>query len=40
MSEKAAIDFGIRNLLDRNVQVVAGYPEPGRSFFLTSQIKF
>ena len=40
VSEKAAIDFGIRNLLDRNVQVVAGYPEPGRSFFLTSQIKF
>ena len=40
VSEKAAIDFGIRNLLDRDVQIVAGYPEAGRSFFLASQIKF
>lgn len=40
VSENAAVDFGIRNLFDRNVQVVEGYPEPGRSFFLTSQIRF
>jgi len=40
VSEKAAVDFGIRNLFDRDVQVVEGFPEPGRSFFLTSQIRF
>ena len=40
VSEKAAVDFGIRNLFDRNVQLVEGYPEAGRSFFLTSQIRF
>ncbi len=36
----ASVDFGVRNLFDRDVQVVAGYPEAGRSFFLTSQIRF
>lgn len=40
VSENAAVDFGIRNIFDRDLQVVEGFPEPGRSFFLTSQIRF
>ncbi|MFV0361121.1 TonB-dependent receptor plug domain-containing protein [Tropicimonas sp.] len=37
---RIAVDFGVRNLLDHNYELVEGYPEPGRSFFLTSQVKF
>lgn len=40
VSERAAVDFGIRNVFDRDIQVVEGFPEAGRSFFLTSQIRF
>ncbi len=40
VSSSASIDFGIRNLFDRNYQTVQGMPEAGRSFFLTSQITF
>ncbi len=36
----AAMDFGIRNLFDRDIQVVEGFPEAGRTFYLTSQLRF
>ncbi|WP_233092869.1 TonB-dependent siderophore receptor [Paracoccus sp. IB05] len=40
VSDQANVGFGIRNLFDRNVSVVEGYPEAGRTFYLTSQIRF
>ena len=36
----ASVDFGIRNLLDRNYSVVEGFREAGRTFYLTSGITF
>ncbi|WP_104493742.1 TonB-dependent receptor plug domain-containing protein [Paracoccus denitrificans] len=39
-TEQASVVFGIRNLFDRNYQLVEGYPEPGRSFFLTTRVTF
>ena len=40
VTPKASVDFAVRNIFDRNVEVVAGYPEAGRTFFLTAQTKF
>ena len=37
---KASVLFGARNLFDRNIELVEGYPEPGRVVFLTTQMKF
>ncbi|NPD13918.1 TonB-dependent receptor [Xinfangfangia sp. D13-10-4-6] len=40
ISEEADVAFGVRNIFDRNYSVVEGYPEEGRSFYLTSSIRF
>lgn len=32
--------IGARNLLDQNYQLAQGYPEPGRSFFMSAQYKY
>lgn len=39
-SEQAEVLFGVRNLFDRDHALVEGYPEPGRSFFLTTALRF
>ena len=31
---------GARNLLDQNYQLAQGYPEPGRSFFMSARYKY
>ncbi len=40
VSEQADVSFGIRNMFDRNYSVVEGFPEAGRTFYLTSSIRF
>lgn len=37
---QAGVVFGVRNLLDRNYELVEGFPEPGRSFYLTTRMTF
>ncbi|RJL20600.1 TonB-dependent receptor plug domain-containing protein [Paracoccus siganidrum] len=39
-TDRTSVVFGIRNLFDRDYQLVEGYPEPGRSFFLTTRVAF
>ncbi|WP_449041889.1 TonB-dependent receptor plug domain-containing protein [Paracoccus sp. (in: a-proteobacteria)] len=39
-TDRASVVFGVRNLLDRNYQLVEGFPEPGRSFYLTTRMTF
>ncbi|MFV0336022.1 MAG: TonB-dependent receptor [Tropicimonas sp.] len=40
ITPKIAADFGVRNIFDRDYEVVEGFPEAGRSFYLTSKIRF
>lgn len=40
VTPKASVDFAVRNIFDRDVQVMAGYPEAGRTFYLTAQSRF
>lgn len=40
VSEQATVNFGVRNIFDRDYAVVEGFPEPGRSFFLASELRF
>lgn len=39
-SDQASVVFGVRNIFDRDYQLVEGYPEPGRTFFLTTRMAF
>ncbi|WP_232844939.1 porin family protein [Paracoccus onubensis] len=39
-TDQASVVFGIRNLFDRDYQLIEGYPEPGRTFFLTTRMTF
>ncbi|MDO5371359.1 TonB-dependent siderophore receptor [Paracoccus sp. (in: a-proteobacteria)] len=39
-TQRAGVVFGVRNLFDRDYQLVEGFPEPGRSFFLTTKVTF
>ncbi|MDP0926852.1 TonB-dependent receptor [Paracoccus onubensis] len=39
-TDQASVVFGIHNLFDRDYQLVEGYPEPGRTFFLTTRMTF
>lgn len=36
----ASVVFGVRNLLDKNYELSEGFPEAGRTFFLTTGVKF
>lgn len=38
--EQTSVFFGIRNLFDRDYELVEGFPEPGRSFFVTTSVRF
>lgn len=40
VTPQASIFFGARNLFDRNIELVEGYPEPGRTFFFTTRVSF
>ena len=40
VSRRLTVGIGARNLLDRNYQLVAGFPEPGRSFFARLQARY
>lgn len=39
-SDRASIVFGVRNALDKNYELVEGFPEAGRTFFLTTAYTF
>lgn len=40
VSEQASLVFGLRNAFDKNYALVEGYPEAGRSLFMTSRLTF
>ena len=40
VTDTANVSFGIRNVTDRNYSLVDGFPEAGRSVFLTSELRF
>lgn len=39
-TEQASVIFGVRNIFDRNYELAEGFPEPGRTFFLTTRVTF
>lgn len=39
-SEQTNIVFGVRNMFDKNYELVEGFPEAGRSFYLTTSVNF
>ncbi|WP_233253499.1 TonB-dependent receptor plug domain-containing protein [Paracoccus binzhouensis] len=39
-TDRASVVFGVRNIFDRDYQLVEGYPEPGRTVFLTTWLTF
>jgi len=40
LNDHTSFDFGIRNILDEDYQLADGFPEAGRTFFLSSAITF
>lgn len=40
VTENAKVIFGVRNIFDRNYEFVEGYPEAGRSFYVTTALTF
>lgn len=39
-TDRASVVSGVRNIFDRDYQLVEGYPEPGRTVFLTTRLTF
>jgi iron complex outermembrane recepter protein len=39
-NERLTVGIGARNLLDQNYQLVAGFPEPGRSFYARLKARY
>lgn len=39
-SEAMAVNFGVRNVFDKNYELTEGYPEPGRTFYLKTRFVF
>lgn len=39
-TEQYSANFGVRNIFDRNYELVTGFPEAGRTFYLNSRITF
>lgn len=40
LRENMSFDFGVRNILDTDYQLADGFPEAGRTFFLSSAVTF
>jgi len=40
LRETMSFDFGVRNIFDTDYQLADGFPEPGRTFFLSTAITF
>lgn len=40
LNENFEFDAGVKNIFDTNYQLAYGFPEPGRTFYLSSAIKF
>lgn len=39
-TEDYSVSFGARNLFDKNYELVTGFPEPGRTFYLNARATF
>jgi iron complex outermembrane receptor protein len=39
-TEDYSASFGVRNLFDKNYELVTGFPEPGRTFYLNARATF
>lgn len=39
-SESMSVNFGVRNIFDKNYELTEGFPEPGRSFYLKTRLTF
>lgn len=39
-TDSYSASFGVRNLFDRNYELVTGFPEPGRTFYLNARATF
>ncbi len=39
-NEQASTYFGVRNIFDKNYQLVSGFPEPGRTYHIMSRLTF
>lgn len=39
-AQNAALNFGVRNMLDKNYELNEGFPEPGRTFYLKTRLTF
>ncbi len=39
-TETTSVVFGVRNLFDKNYELVEGFPEAGRTFYLTTGVTF
>ncbi len=40
VNDNVELDFGMRNIFDTEYQLAYGFPEPGRSFYLSSALRF
>lgn len=40
LNENFEFDAGVKNIFDTNYQLAYGFPEPGRTFYLSSAVKF
>jgi iron complex outermembrane receptor protein len=39
-SDSMSVNFGVRNIFDKNYELTEGFPEPGRSFYLKTRLTF
>ncbi len=40
INSQTSVSVGIRNLLDKNYELADGYPEPGRTFYVSTRLTF